>query len=140
MIVGAGIIGVAIGVIHPIAKMTRVMKRLADGEMNDDVPALTRDDEVGAILHAAGDSTIRGPLNLTAPGPVTNREFTQALARALHRPAIAPAPAFALRFLLGEMADAMILNGRRVLPAKAEMKGFEFRYPDLDSALRQIYQ
>src|SRR5882762_7302465 len=51
-IVGAGIIGVAIGVIHPIAKMTRVMKRLADGEMNDDVPALTRDDEVGAMAKA----------------------------------------------------------------------------------------
>jgi len=92
------------------------------------------------VRWAIDTEMVKGPLNLTAPGPVTNREFTQALARALHRPAIAPAPAFALRFLLGEMADAMILNGRRVLPAKAEMKGFEFRYPDLDSALRQIYQ
>ena len=83
---------------------------------------------------------IKGPLNITAPSPVTNREFTQALAHALHHPALAPAPAFAMRLLLGEMADAMILDGRRVLPAKAEMNGFEFRYPDLDSALRQIYQ
>jgi NAD dependent epimerase/dehydratase family enzyme len=57
----------------------------------------------------------------------------------VHRPALAPAPAFALRILLGEMADAMILSGQRVLPAKATAKGFEFRYPDLESALRQIY-
>jgi len=99
-----------------------------------------REDWVRMVRWAIDTEMVKGPLNLTAPGPVTNREFTQALARALHRPAIAPAPAFALRFLLGEMADAMILNGRRVLPAKAEMKGFEFRYPDLDSALRQIYQ
>ena len=99
-----------------------------------------REDWVRMVRWAIDTEMVKGPLNLTAPGPVTNREFTQALARALHRPAIAPAPAFALRFLLGEMADAMILNGRCVLPAKAEMKGFEFRYPDLGSALRQIYQ
>jgi hypothetical protein len=99
-----------------------------------------REDWVRLVRWAMETEAIKGPLNVTAPGPVTNREFTQALARALHRPALAPAPAFAMRLLLGEMADAMILNGRRVLPAKAEMNGFEFRYPDLDSALRQIYQ
>jgi NAD dependent epimerase/dehydratase family enzyme len=71
---------------------------------------------------------------------VTNREFTAALARVLRRPALAPAPAFALRLMLGEMADAMILNGRRVLPEKAKRGGFEFRYTDLESALRQIYR
>jgi hypothetical protein len=99
-----------------------------------------RDDWVRMARWAIDTAAIKGPLNLTAPGPVTNREFTQALARALHRPALAPAPAFAMRLLLGEMADAMILNGRRVLPATAERNGFEFRYPDLESALRQIYQ
>ena len=99
-----------------------------------------REDWVRMVRWAIETEAIKGPLNVTAPSPVTNREFTQALAHALHRPALAPAPAFAMRLLLGEMADAMILDGRRVLPAKAEMNGFEFRYPDLDSALRQIYQ
>ena len=98
-----------------------------------------RDDWTRIVRWAIDTPTVKGPINLTAPGPVTNREFTQALARALHRPALAPAPAFALRILLGEMADAMILSGQRVLPAKATMNGFEFRYPDLDSALRAIY-
>ena len=98
-----------------------------------------RDDWTRMVRWAIDTPAIKGPINLTAPAPVTNREFTQALARALHRPALAPAPAFALRILLGEMADAMILSGQRVLPEKATMNGFEFRYPDLDSALRAIY-
>jgi len=101
---------------------------------------IDREDWVRMVRWAIDNETINGPLNVTAPSPATNREFMQALAQALHRPAFAPAPAFALRLLLGEMADAMILNGRRVLPVKAERNGFEFRYPDLDSALRQIYQ
>jgi len=99
-----------------------------------------RDDWTRIVRWAIDTPAIKGPLNLTAPGPVTNREFTQALARALHRPALAPAPAFALRILLGEMADAMILSGQRVLPEKATVNGFQFRYPDLDSALRAIYR
>lgn len=97
-------------------------------------------DAVGIIRHAIDDLSLAGAVNAVAPGSVTNRDFTAALARALHRPAVAPAPAFALRLLLGEMADAVMLNGQRVLPAKATTNGFEFRYPDLDSALRAIYQ
>jgi uncharacterized protein (TIGR01777 family) len=100
---------------------------------------IDREDWVRMVRWAIDNETINGPLNVTAPSPATNREFMQALAQALHRPAFAPAPAFALRLLLGEMADAMILSGQRVLPAKATAKGFEFRYPDLESALRQIY-
>ena len=99
-----------------------------------------RDDWTRMVRWAIDTPAIKGPLNLTAPGPVTNREFTYALARALHRPALAPAPAFALRILLGEMADTMILAGQRVLPEKATTNGFEFRYADLDSALRAIYR
>jgi NAD dependent epimerase/dehydratase family enzyme len=83
---------------------------------------------------------LNGPLNATAPAPATNRELVDALGRALRRPAFAPAPAFALRLLLGEMADALILSGQRVLPAKATISGFEFRYPDLESALEHIYR
>jgi len=99
-----------------------------------------RDDWTRLVRWAIENTEVKGPLNLTAPSPVTNREFTAALAHALHRPALAPAPAFALRLAFGEMADAVILSGQRVLPAKAERNGFEFRYPDLASALRQIYQ
>jgi NAD dependent epimerase/dehydratase family enzyme len=70
---------------------------------------------------------------------VSNREFAAALGRALKRPAFLPAPAFALRLALGEMADALILGGQRVLPTKALALGFEFRYPRVDEALRQIF-
>ena len=98
------------------------------------------DDWTRMVRWTIETDVIRGPLNVTAPSPVTNREFAAALGRALHRPALAPAPAFALRLMLGEMADAMILEGQRVLPAKATRNGFEFRYPDLDSALRHIYR
>ena len=99
-----------------------------------------RDDWTRLVRWAIDSPEIKGPINLTAPSPVTNREFAEALAHALHRPALAPAPAFAMRIALGEMADAMILSGQRVLPATATRNGFEFRYPDLASALRQIYQ
>jgi len=98
-----------------------------------------RDDWTRIVRWAIDNPEIKGPINLTAPSPVTNREFTAALAHALHRPAFAPAPAFALRLAFGEMADAVILSGQRVLPATAERNGFQFRYPDLESALRQIY-
>jgi uncharacterized protein len=99
-----------------------------------------REDWTRMVRWAIDTAAITGPLNATAPGAVTNREFTAALARQLHRPAVAPAPAFALRILLGEMADAMILSGQRVLPARATRNGFAFRYPDLESALREIYR
>ena len=98
-----------------------------------------RDDWTRIVRWVIDNPEIKGPINLTAPSPVTNREFTAALAHALHRPAFAPAPAFALRLAFGEMADAVILSGQRVLPATAERNGFQFRYPDLESALRQIY-
>ena len=81
-----------------------------------------------------------GAINITAPEPVTNAEFARALGRALHRPALMPAPAFALRLALGEMADAMILSGQRVLPERATSLGFTFRYPRLDDALDAIYR
>ena len=99
------------------------------------------DDWVG-LVHWALQSTalIAGPLNLTAPAPVTNAAFAQTLGRVLHRPAILPAPAFALRLALGEMADPMLLGGQRVLPARAEQLGYGFRYRALEPALRAIYR
>ena len=98
------------------------------------------DDWVRMIRWAIEEPDIKGPLNATAPAPATNRELADALGRALRRPVFAPAPAFVLRLVLGEMADALILSGQRVLPAKATRGGFEFRYADLDSALHHIYR
>ena len=80
------------------------------------------------------DPHAHGPFNLTAPEPVTNAEFTTALGRALHRPAVLPVPAFALKLALGEMAE-LLLTGQRAVPAKALAAGFGFRYPELDQAL-----
>jgi hypothetical protein len=82
--------------------------------------------------------SLRGPVNLVAPQPVTNREFTQALGRVLHRPTILPTPAFLLRLALGEMADEMLLSSARVLPRKLTQAGYPFREPDLESALRRM--
>ena len=80
-----------------------------------------------------------GPVNATGPTPVTNREFARALGRAMGRPAFMPAPAFALRILLGEMADALLLSGQRAMPAKAERLGFAFRYRRVDDALAALF-
>jgi uncharacterized protein (TIGR01777 family) len=82
---------------------------------------------------------VAGPINLTAPAPVTNREFSRALGRALHRPSLLPAPGFALSLLLGEMAGPLVLSGQRVLPARAQSLGFHFRYPEIDQAFRGIF-
>lgn len=98
-----------------------------------------RDDWVAMVRWALGNAAVRGPLNLTAPAPVTNREMAQALGRALHRPSVLPAPALALRIVLGEMADALILNGQRVLPRAALASGFSFRYQTIEGALAAIY-
>lgn len=98
-----------------------------------------RDDWVGLVSSVLRNASVSGPLNLTAPNPVPNREFAKTLGRVLRRPAFMPAPAFALRIALGEMADALLLTGQRVLPAQAQAHGFQFRYPTLEPALRAIY-
>ncbi len=90
------------------------------------------------IQGAVQFAPISGPLNVVSPQPVTNAEFTKELARALHRPAILPAPAFALRLALGhEMADALLTSSQRVLPRKLMALNYEFRLPKLQSALEQ---
>jgi uncharacterized protein (TIGR01777 family) len=80
-----------------------------------------------------------GPVNATAPVPVTNRVFARALGRALRRPALIPTPGFALKLVLGERAEPLVLTGQRVLPACAQSRGFHFRYPEIDLAFRGIF-
>lgn len=96
------------------------------------------DDEIGAIHHCLMNDQLSGPVNATAPHPVTNAEFTQTLGRVLHRPTVFPAPAFTLKTVLGEMADEMLLASARVLPRRLQESGYEFRYPTLDAALRHL--
>ena len=92
-------------------------------------------DHVALVLAALADERFEGPVNATAPEPVTNGEFTRALARVLHRPAVLPLPAFALRALYGDMAQT-VTSGARVLPAKALMLGFQFRHAHVYEALQ----
>jgi uncharacterized protein len=97
------------------------------------------DDAVSLILFALDNANaeLRGPVNATAPDPVTNDEFTRRLARAVHRPAIFPVPAFALKLVFGEMSE-VLLDSQRVLPATAQSAGFTFLYPELSAALTHI--
>jgi uncharacterized protein (TIGR01777 family) len=93
-----------------------------------------RDDVVGIIREAVAKDAYAGPVNATSPHPVTNKDFTRALGRALHRPTILPIPSFGLRLLVGEMAS-MLLGGQRVLPGVAQRLGYEWRQPELPAAL-----
>jgi uncharacterized protein (TIGR01777 family) len=98
------------------------------------VPWIHHDDVVGGLLRCVDDDRAVGPVNLTAPNPVTNAELSRALGRALHRPAVLPVPALALRLLYGEMADT-VLTGQRAVPARLLELGYEFRFADVEAAL-----
>jgi uncharacterized protein (TIGR01777 family) len=94
------------------------------------------DDVLYAIAWVLENEQLRGPVNLVSPQPVSNAEFTRVLARVLRRPAILPAPAFALRLALGEMAQDLLLCSQRAIPAALEKSGFKFSYANLEDALR----
>ena len=94
-------------------------------------------DIAGLIKFAIENDNVTGILNATSPNPVTNKEFSNILGKVLHRPSFMPVPAFALRLLLGEMAD-LLLGGQKVIPERAIQIGYKFKYPDLESALRKI--
>lgn len=111
--------------------------RLGDGEQTWSWVSL--DDAVGAILHSIAGESLRGPVNVASPNPVSNAEFTDTLARVVNRPALLPAPAFGLRLLLGEdMADELLLASARVDPAALRASGYRFADPVLEPALRHL--
>ena len=93
-------------------------------------------DAVAAIRHIVEDERLRGPVNLVAPNPVTNAEFTACLGGALRRPAVLPAPAWVLRLALGAMADELLLSSTRALPQRLSETGFSFAHASLDAALK----
>jgi hypothetical protein len=101
------------------------------------LPWIHIDDIVGIYLAALDRDDWSGAFNAAAPEPVTNREFSKALGRALHRPAVAPVPAVALRVLYGEMA-IVVLTGQRMIPRRAMEQGYAFQHPDLDAALADV--
>ncbi|GAC1625649.1 MAG: hypothetical protein PVS2B2_08530 [Candidatus Acidiferrum sp.] len=96
------------------------------------------EDVVGILRFALDNASVSGAINAVSPQPMRNAEFTQALARAMHRPALFAAPAFALRLALGEMADALLLSSQRVVPGVMEKLGFAFRQAEISAALNSV--
>ncbi len=103
-------------------------------------PWIHRHDWLALVQFLLTAPDVSGPVNATAPKPVPNRDFATALGRAMHRPAFMPAPSFALKLLLGEMAEGLLLSGQRALPTKAEKLGFTFTYARLDDALADLFK
>jgi uncharacterized protein (TIGR01777 family) len=132
-------------VLHPeggaLSRMLAPFKLGAGGRLGSGDQYMSwihRSEWVSLCLHCLSQGSLRGPVNFTAPQPVTNREFTRALGSALHRPTPFPAPAFALKLALGEMAG-MLLEGQRVLPERAIATGFRFRFSMLEEALGDLF-
>ena len=99
---------------------------------------VSRDDAVGALHRAVMDRSVRGPMNVTAPGTTTNAEFTRTLAEVLRRPAFVPVPGFAVKLAFGEMGEALLLTSARVKPTVLGDAGYPFRHPELGAALRHM--
>jgi uncharacterized protein (TIGR01777 family) len=109
--------------------------RLGDGRQG--MPWIHIEDAVRLILFALDDAALSGPVNAVAPGHTNHAGFMEAMGRVLHRPVWLRVPAFALRALLGEMAQ-LLVDGQHVVPARAMAAGFGFRHPDLEPALREL--
>ncbi len=100
-------------------------------------PWIHIEDEVGAIRFLLERESASGPFNLTAPNPLTNRDFSRVLGRVLRRPSLLPTPAFALRLLFGEMST-LLLDGQRAIPSRLLEEGYGFRFPKAEEALRDL--
>ena len=124
-----------------LAKMLPLFRLGLGGKLGDGrawMPWVTLRDVVRILRFCLENEAICGPVNVSSPNAVTNAEFTRALGAAVHRPAILPAPAFALRLAIGEMADQALLASARVLPAKLEKAGYQFADPEIASALKSM--
>jgi uncharacterized protein len=124
-----------------LAKLLPIFRRGLGGNLGDGrkwMPWLTLRDAVGILRFAIDNESVHGPINAVAPNPVTNAEFTRAFGAAVHRPAVIPVPAFALRLAFGEMADEALLASARVVPAKLIRGGYRFADPEIAPALRSL--
>ena len=125
-----------------LPKMARPFRYFVGGRLGSGrqyFPWIHRLDWIEMVRWIVDTPSLTGAINATAPHPVTNAHFTRALRRALRRPALLPVPGFVLRTALGEMADAL-LTGQRAFPARAQEAGFHFRYPEIEIALRGIFE
>lgn len=123
-----------------LAKMLPFFKLGIGGPVaggNQYVPWVHLDDVVGALVHCLDDELATGPVNVTAPNPVTNAELGRALGHTLGRPAVLPVPGLAVKLLYGEMAE-IVTTGQRAVPAKLRQLGYEFRHPEVELALRDV--
>jgi uncharacterized protein (TIGR01777 family) len=124
-----------------LAKMLPPFKMGAGGKIGSGkqyMSWITLDDHVAAIQHAIQTPSLSGPVNLVAPNPVTNLQFTKTLGKVLSRPTVAPLPAFMVRILFGQMGEELLLGSQRVEPTRLKASGFAFRFPDLEPALRHV--
>jgi uncharacterized protein len=101
---------------------------------------IDRDDLIDLILFIISNTQIYGPINATAPNPVTNKDFSLALAKAINRPCLIKTPAFLLRLIFGQMAEEIMIQGQKVLPKKALNHGFRFAYPTIEKSLEKIFR
>jgi uncharacterized protein len=130
--------GVVLGPSGALAKMLPLFKKGLAGRIGSGLQWMSwvgLADAAVAVLFAMDTPSLAGPLNVTAPEPVTNADFTQVLAAAVHRSAFMPAPAFALRAALGEMASEALLSSQRAVPARLTSAGFRFAHPTIHGAL-----
>ena len=142
---GVRVVLVRVGVVldgegGALAKMLTPFKFFVGGKVGSGkqyVSWIHRDDMVGLLILVLDSASATGPINGTAPIPVTNTELSKAIGRALHRPSFLPTPAFGLRLILGEVAE-VVTTGQRVLPKRALALGFTFKFPGIDAALADI--
>jgi len=124
-----------------LAEMMRPFRFFVGGRVGSGrqyISWIHRLDWIEMVRWLVQTADVAGPVNATAPVPVTNRQFARALGRAMHRPSLVPAPGIALRVVLGPMAES-ILTGQRVLPMVAQRRKYHFRYPEIDQAFRGIF-
>ena len=144
---GARVVNLRFGIIlaahgGALPKMVLPFKLGAGGRLGDGrqwMSWLTLGESLSIIQFALANSGLTGPVNAVTPNPVRNNDFIGVLAKALHRPALFPAPAFALRLALGEMADALLLISQRVLPSKLADSEYSFLQARLDGALTEVF-
>jgi uncharacterized protein (TIGR01777 family) len=124
-----------------LAKMLTPFKMGMGGKIGSGTQYMSwvaMDDVTGAIYHALVTDSLKGPVNVTAPNPVTNKEFTNTLGKVLNRPTVMPMPAFAARLAFGEMANDLLLASTKVAPKRLSDSGYEFQYPELANALKHV--
>jgi uncharacterized protein (TIGR01777 family) len=145
---GARVVSLRFGIIlaahgGALPRMVVPFKLGAGGRLGDGrqwMSWLTLQETVSIVQFALTNAGLTGPVNTVTPNPVGNSEFTAVLAKTLHRPALFPAPAFALRLALGEMADSLLLISQRVIPSKLEDSGYQFLEPRLENALKEVFR